>query len=242
MFVLTVEYSTGTFYFIRDNPDEPTYDVVHLAYYATKFVTESVANEYVEKYITDSMREHVSVMNVNDVPEFNPVYQTKQKLDQFKSVQYDPLKHTSDDVFNFYWDHCVNEGSINYSDYRTWPQVWEVFKNIHSVNAHYGTLHPDDNALIRSFEIQVTKNSVFSDFQSEIMQYVDRIEHVDDDGNKIISIHDHYLWRGGDHCVLYYNPIKKTWWVDGSEQFDETDDLESIFNWIKKKRWANTYY
>jgi hypothetical protein len=129
------------------------------------------------------------------------VYRSIPLIDTSMSIKYDADKHTQIDVLNFKINHRKrSDKSIRYEDYRTWPELWSVFKHLWSFESY-----SKNNGAVQMFtcSIRVNKKSDFKEFKEDLELVKPHCTFVSDDGYLVFPIFDHDLSEYGTRYLHY---------------------------------------
>lgn len=209
---------------------------------AIAFKSKKNANEYLKNNIT-------SIESICEIVDRKPEIETfnawvsggymrwtmaKPLID--KNIKYDKSKHSALDVLNQRIYMSLNDGMVSYNNYKTWPELFEIFKHLWSVECYYSK--DSDDELDLTFQIMVKRDSNFIEFKKELDLVLDKITRINFDGYKILSIIDRNLGEGGDFAYLHIKS-EDDCYVDGrfTRSIGSTCSLEEAFDYIRKNRY-----
>jgi hypothetical protein len=89
--------------------------------------------------------------------------------------------------------------SMRDTDIATWPTLHQLFKHIFNTASFYS---PDYKEKFFSFEMCVDYDSSFDTFKKELDMIIDHITLLDNKGNKLISVFDHFLCEHGNKAMF----------------------------------------
>src|SRR5690606_33606784 len=122
--------------------------------------------------------------------------------------------------------------TVRQEDYNTWPELWEVFDHIRSIDSYMDKT--------TTFSMSISRQCKdFSGFKKElklILPYITKEEN----GYKIINVFDHYLCENGDVVYFRYKDdddcfIKRSHysWVADPDK----NTIDSVLEWWRDHRW-----
>lgn len=135
-------------------------------------------------------------------------------------------------VLDWHWLRYENENAIKYEDYKTWPDLFQVFKHLCDVSA----FENEAGGFFKTVEIYVNQDSNFETFASELNLVYDRITFLDDDGFKVMPVFDRYLSEGGNKAYL---KGKDGYWkvVIRDYKIAVEGTLKDCFDYLRKHRY-----
>ena len=144
-------------------------------------------------------------------------------------------KNESADEVLEWWkaQNKTTENEVAYDHYKTWPNLYQKFKNLFQVCAYN---NKDYTKKYYSVEMRVSQGDKFETFKEELERVVDYITYKDKDGGKIIPIFDRFLSAGGDSANFVINK-DGTYSILVRWQNPYTGTLEQIFNYWMKERY-----
>jgi len=100
------------------------------------------------------------------------------------------------------WRISVREDvdAIRYEDYKTWPDLYSVFKHLFNCSSYYSK--GEVGKLQHSFSVYTRRDGKLDDFEKELNLILPHVTYLDDDGGKMINVFDHYLSEGGNSMSL----------------------------------------
>lgn len=192
-------------YYINVNQGEDTFIEVYSPREATTFKTKKAANKWIEENtdwqqylvpikLTDQILEDFDVWVNEGMPRRNV-----KKVDKSGTHDYDESKHGLIDVLNFFIKHEDNDG-VSFESYQTWPELYSVSTHIWAVDCFMS--YSGDTTYTASFVFRKGK-STFEDFKKEFDLVVStNPTYVNDKGNLLFTVFDHYLHEGGNYVLL----------------------------------------
>jgi hypothetical protein len=160
-------------------------------------------------------------------------------LNKSLSRKYDPQKDTVNDVIDWHWKKSLeDEDLIRYEDYKSWPKLWSVTKNIWDVTGYEDY---KKGKHFQTFSLVFRRDDQFEAFKKEIDYILKNFEITckDEKGNIRFDVFDHYLSEGGN-TVSFYKINKNKWEVRPWGSVCSTivsGDLKTCFEYLKKERY-----
>lgn len=126
------------------------------------------------------------------------------------------------------------EASIDYEDYKTWPDLYEVFDHLWSVQMFRSA---DYNDAHMSFQVRVARDSKYSNFKRELMKVLKHITYKDADGNLVLHVFDHFLSEGGNSVNLVITGKDTAKVVDRWDDAHVEGSLRECFYYMCRERY-----
>lgn len=239
-YIIKHDFNQTVPYYVRV-VDKSSFDEVYSPEFATKFDTKTEAQEWIETY--SSMKEHSSVVDFfESVAEYlqwtneGTVRRTLSCINRSMSRPYN--NEPIDEVIDWWIYHRHNDTKIDYDDYKTWPQLYQVSKHLWNVNGYYSR---DYKELYIGFEIYTKPDGNFEEFEREINRVIPKTTYKDEDGHLIFPILDHFLSEHGNSVYLLIHPKSKKVKISGCYSYNNSEfpSLEKAFEYIKANRYYN---
>ncbi len=221
---------TGNEYF---GSDENSIIGYHDPNRATHFLTQKEARKFCKLFDYDNKKIDLVENHIKAFSKCNYVYRKLPKLNPSIDFKYDPSIHTEEDILKWRIScRKSHEKEVSYSSYKTWPELWQHFKHLRSVESYHSK---DYKTKMLTVTISTRRDSLFSEFVKEFKRVLDVCSYVDDDGRKLFPIFDHelseyecrYLVFGGEEdCAITNGRYEK-----------HTGTLEEIFHLMKMCYW-----
>jgi len=234
-YIISLDFNVGRSYYIRDNQNGTWYEI-YTPYEATTFTSRKKAKDWVKTNTT--LEEYSKICKkADEIVKFDEwakngfVRRSFDVVDNNLSRPYN--NESPDEVLAWRIAYSMSSEDVRYRDYKTWPDLYSIFKCLNSINL-YGDNKGKD---LLSFSMAVRKDTEFSVFCEELNKIVDKVTFLDEDGDKVIDIFDHKLGYGGDTVsfVIHKNgkySIKSTWIYQV-----ERVSLERAFEYWKAYRY-----
>lgn len=204
--------------------------------YATVFNTKQDAKQHVTEHYAFSMSpkytklsEALDLYN-NTVPKYRTL---PFRSDLDKKYNNESPKEILQWRIGYY---KADENSISYDSYKTWPELYCVFKNLFTVESYYNDSYTKKYI---SFKMKCDRKSDFKTFKKELKLALPHITLIAEDDFYKISIFDSGCGEGGLFYYFLYNfkdPNKHEIISNWGETCKGT--LEEIFKYWKD----NLYY
>lgn len=239
-YVIKHNFNLGSCYYMRDRGS--TFDEIYDPRLATQFKTVKEARQWIKE--NSSLYEYQKPVSAKKAiedyerwVEQGTVRRVFDKLDNNFSRPYDPKKDKPKDVLMFHYKHHQNEDSVRYTDYTTWPELWEVYGYIHDLRGHYNT-GVGDCKTEYTFTFSIPPKGNYNDFVKEFKLVLPYVTHYDGD-DKVFDIMDNNLGAHGDWVYLKVHP-DGTFSVEGRLlSLVDHGTLKQAFNYIKEHRYYN---
>lgn len=207
---------------------------------ADRFATKKKAKEFIAQYNGTSMSLRV-------VPYDDAQCEWEDKLEEGVPMREFPIKANLSRPFNGedangvlkWWiqygkDYCEHgDGRISYEDYRTWPELYSVCDHIWSKACF---VSHDYSETYLSFQIYTRRDGKYGDFKRELMKVLPHVTYVDDDGNKVLPIFDHFLSEHGNSVSLVITGKDKAK-VVGRYDSRVEGSLRDCFDYMRRERY-----
>ena len=225
-------------YYLRVMPDfwQQVYDPMA----ATDFHSEKSAMDWASKNTT--MAEYMTAADrASEFASFEAwakdgyIRCNHPYVDKLLSRKYNKDTDSKADVLKWRVSARLNECQVKFVDYQTWPQLHEVFKNIHSLNAYSGT----DDCLDITLALSIATRDELEEFKEEVLLALPYVT-VRNEEYLVLDIFDHFLSEHGNSVRLNVLPdLSKARVVStyGSEHLSGT--LPEAFEYLRKHRWYN---
>lgn len=238
-YIIKLDFN-GTNYFIRVNPDnswDELYDPNHASYYPTKKAAKAwvVDNTTMSEYAVVVNRED-AIKNFNEWAKNGMVRRSFEPINNSVSRPYDKENDSPIDVLNWWFDYYkVDENTVKYEHYETWPKLYSVFNTIWDVNEYHNL---DYTETYISVEIFVTNDVKRGTFNKEFSLIKDRCTLIDDEGYRTFPIFEDDLCKTRSPALLYKsdNDVKIIERRYGEDYYN--GDLKGAFEYMKH----NIYY
>lgn len=228
--------------YIFANPREETFLEVYSPYKATTFKTEKAATQWINEntdwkdYLVPIKRTDQLLEEFDSWVNGGMLHRSIKKVDKSGTHDYDESKHGLIDVLNFYINHEDNDG-VSFESYQTWPELYSVSTHIWCVDGYMsrsgGSMHT------ARFVFRQGK-STFEDFKKEFdLVVTTNPTYVNDNGNHLFTVFDHYLHEGGN-CVLLeeVDREKDEYVVLGRGTYPDMEGtLEECYQYLLKHRY-----
>ena len=233
-YLIKLEFNQPIPYYVRINEDN-SWKEIYNPQFATYFNNSETALNW--------MRDNTNLFeyaHAVDSVEANKKFQEWSKhgmvrrefpaIDRKFSRKYDPQKNDRISVLQWYIDKALNsEDNILYSDSRTWPSLYSLFKHLNDIQV----FARKNNVKTIGCQISVSKKADFETFKDEIDLIIERID-VDEDGDLRFPILDDDLSRGGSRYLI---KCKDGSWeicsYYGSRMLEDAN-LEDCFKYIQE--------
>jgi len=158
---------------------------------ASHFETKEDAEEFCKLFDYEDRKIEPLSKHVKLFEKCNYQYRKLSMLDPTVNVKYDPKKHDAMAVLEWRMRHKkLPEKTVSYETYRTWPDLYQVFKHLHSLTSYHSR---DYKQLFYSAQLKTAKNGTYEEFLIELKLVLNYCTLVDDEGRKIFEIFDHEL-------------------------------------------------
>lgn len=228
----------GQGYYVRDNKNG-TWDEIYDPRQATPFASKMAANDWVKTKTTFAENATIEVA-ATEIENFEKWLATGGLRRSFTIVDLGFSRkyknETPEEVLEWRWECKTkrDEQEVRYEDYRTWPELYTVFKHLWSVSGFYADSKREK--INWTFEIRVEKTSKFDEFKKELDLVIDRVM-PNADGEKQFPVFDHYLSEGGNKVSLILTQDGK-WELEGRYGSNrEFKDLEDAFAYLCRERY-----
>lgn len=223
-------------YFVRV-VNNTTFEEIYDPQQATQFKTKKEAQKWID--FASQMKRNSKVVeyqeSVQQFLDWANNGMVRRTLNCINRVMSRPYNNESlEEVIDWWIYSRTNDDEIDYDDYKTWPELYNITKHLWGVN---GYCSKDYKKLYISFEIYSKQSGQFEDFEKELNMVLDKITFKDEEGYLILPIFDHYLSEHGNRVRLLIHPETKKIKIGGRWRDDEFNSLEDAFNYIKKERW-----
>lgn len=141
----------------------------------------------------------------------------------------------ANEVLEWWWAIAqVGDFEIQQDHYSSWPDLFELFECLFTVESYYSE---SNDGTYRTVLMCIHKSTRLETFKRELALIEDRITYVDDNGNKVINIIDHFLSEYGNSvCFL----IKQDGTYAIEDQYNEeivSGTLTNVFKYWQKYRY-----
>ena len=239
MYIIGLQFSEESLYYIRVN--ENGWDEVYDPSFATQFKSKSgpriwgKANTTFGEYVK-SLKADEEIEKYKKWASEGTVRRSFNLVDKNMSRKYNnenPLE-----ILNWWYKaKTSDEDLIRYEDYKTWPQLYEVFEHIWECRQVYSNI--THLSLELCFEISSKQDASYEKFKEEF-ELISHLHTFEEDGYKSFPIHDHYLCEGGNKVSLLYKTDTDCK-VVGRWQESIRGSLKDCFDYIKKERYRESY-
>jgi hypothetical protein len=127
------------------------------------------------------------------------------------------------------------EGRVRQADYSSWPDLYEKFECLHSVES-YSNRGSDEPSKL-TFSMHVDRATRFEDFKTELSKIVDHVDFLTEDGDKYIGVFDRHLSAGGNTVHFL---VRKDGTYAIASRFDSIiveGNLKRVFDYWKLHRY-----
>lgn len=220
-------------YFVRVNPEG--WDEIYSPVFATRFATKKEATSW-SKENTTYGEYAVACSAQKEIEKYEKflaegtIRRSFELLDKTVSRKYN---NESPEEILKWWISYKGDDHVRHEDYMTWPDIYTCFKYLHVVELWNSK---DYKEKYLSFQMKVSPDGNLEDFKKELNLVVEDITRLDEDGNKVISIFDHYLCEGGDSVNFLIRP-NGTYAIEGRYTHKVSGTLEEVFKYWKAERY-----
>lgn len=205
--------------------------------FADVFNSKKSALEFINKYFTNRKNfEIVSLATAQDERLYDNTHGTvlgERPIRSSLSRKYnnEPLE----DIVDWYFQvKQLEDSQIDYEDYKTWPQLYNVSKCIWSISA----FEPRKaNKTYVSFGIFIKEDLEFSEFKKEFGMCLPYVTLLDENGNKQIDVTDYNLSENGIVHIFAKPNGKYSMGITRycNTSIDEKEmTLNELFNYLKE--------
>lgn len=235
-YILAHKFGEGVLYYVRVNQD--SWDETYSPHFASVFQTEQLALEW-SKSNTNFGEYAVALETQPEKDKFDEwvkggmVRRHFELVDKKLSREYNG--ESPEDVLAWWISIRGNDGTIRNEDYRTWPKIYSVFKHLFDCVSYYSK--DNSGPFLHSFSVYTRRDGKFEDFEKELGLVLPHITHLNDDGDKVIDVFDHYLSEGGNSVSLLAHKNGK-FSVEGRyEKPVKNTSLKECFEYLKRERY-----
>lgn len=160
------------------------------------------------------------------------IIQTRNKINKSVSKPYN--NESKKEVLKWWLEYSkLDDGLVKYEHYKTWPQLNTLYNHIDSINRYYSNNY---KCKFISAKMFVKKESNLTSFLKELKLIEDEITLLDERGNKVIKIFDHYLGEGGNFADFTINK-DGSYSIKGRWSTYITGGLPEVFEYWKENRY-----
>lgn len=235
-YILAHKFGDSELYYVRCG--EYSWEEILSPHVATEFKSESLAIEWSKENTT--FGEYAVALDPQ--PE-------KEKFDEWvkngmvrrkfdivdKKLSRKYNNETPEEILAWWIAKWEDKSGVRYEDYKTWPKLNSVFKHLSDCVSYYSKGY--SGPLLHSFSVFTGRDGKFEDFKKELDLILPHITHLNDNGDKLIDVFDHYLSESGNSVKLVAHKNGK-FSVEG--RYDtpiKNSDLEKCFEYLRQERY-----
>ena len=235
-FVIALDFRQALFYYARFNFALRTIDEIYNPHFATSFDTETEALGYIKEY--SDLLEYVKIIPQEEAKlkwdnwmAEGSIRRSFKYIEHADSYPYDKTKHSKEDILNFWFNKWSKP--IKSEHYKTWPNLYEVYKNLWTVGRYRDIIDSvDDSDLRISVELVVRPDSTLAEFKEEFSKIVDKCTLIDHEGYKVFPIFDHELSQYQSYYFHYKSDDYCS--IDTQLSTQCTGNIEQVFAYWKR--------